>query len=100
VGVVRYTAAAEEDLHDIAAFTVERWGARQADRYIAGLEEFCDLISGYRDLGRECDEIAPGLRRMEHKSHVIFFYPVADGITVSRVLHKSRGLYEGEFGGL
>jgi toxin ParE1/3/4 len=88
---------AEDDLYEIAVFTIKQWSAQQADSYLAGLEEFCELISGFPGIGRECDEISPGLRRMEHKSHVVFFFPAADGITISRILHKSRDISDEEF---
>jgi plasmid stabilization system protein ParE len=34
---------------------------------------------------------------MEHESHVVFFYPAADGITVARIFHKSRDISDEEF---
>lgn len=97
MGVVRYSPRAEDDLDDIAIFTVEHWGVEQADRYVAGLEEFCELIADFPGIGRECDKIAPRLRRMEHQSHVLFFFPAEDGILVSRIFHKSRDISDEEF---
>jgi toxin ParE1/3/4 len=97
VGRVRYTPLAEDDLYEIASFTKKKWSVAQADRYIAGLEEFCALIADFPGIGRECREISPGLRRMEHESHVVFFYPAEDGITVARIFHKSRNISDEEF---
>jgi toxin ParE1/3/4 len=97
VGVVRYSPRAEDDLYEIAIFTIERWSVEQADRYVAGLEEFCELISDFPGIGRACDEIAPRLKRMEHESHIIFFFPAEDGILVSRLFHKSWDISDEEF---
>jgi toxin ParE1/3/4 len=97
MGLIRYSARAEDDLYEIAIFTMGQWGIAQADRYIAGLEEFCELIANFPGIGRECDEIAPRLRRMEHESHVIFFFPKDDGILVSRVFHQKRNISDEEF---
>ena len=97
MGVVRYSPLAEDDLYEIALFTIENWNAEQADLYVAGLEEFCELISGFPGIGRECDEISPGLRRIEHKSHIIFFYPAEGGILVTRIFHMSRDISDEEF---
>jgi len=50
-------------------------------------------------LGRSCDYIRPGLRRLEHDSHVVFYRQQLDGILISRILHrltplpKTRGVY-------
>ena len=79
--VVRYSPLAEADLLDVAKFTVEKWGVEQADRYVAGLEGFCELLAGFPKMGRECNQIYRGLRRMEHESHVIFFFPRTTGFS-------------------
>jgi hypothetical protein len=39
-------------------------------------------------LGRACDYIRPGLRRMEHGRHVVFYRQAAGGIPVSRILRQ------------
>jgi toxin ParE1/3/4 len=40
-------------------------------------------------LGRACDDVRPGLRRMESGRHVVFYREVAAGILISRILHQS-----------
>ena len=40
-------------------------------------------------IGRLCQWDPHGLRRMEHKSHVIFYEKTGDGIMIVRILHKS-----------
>ena len=39
-------------------------------------------------LGRTCDHIRPGLRRMERGQHVVLYRESAGGIRVSRILHQ------------
>src|ERR1039457_6286008 len=39
-------------------------------------------------LGRACDYIRLGLRRMEHGRHVVFYRQAAGGIPVSRILRQ------------
>jgi plasmid stabilization system protein ParE len=72
--VAHYTASllTEADIDDIAGFTVSRWGADQADRYIGGLESlFLRLAEG--DIkGRPCDEIRLGLLRAVTPGYVSF----------------------------
>jgi toxin ParE1/3/4 len=38
--------------------------------------------------GRSCDEVRPGLRRMESGQHVVFYRVAPGGILVSRILHQ------------
>ena len=39
-------------------------------------------------LGRACNDVRPGLRRMECGRHVVFYREGAGGILVSRILHQ------------
>ena len=73
---------------DIGAYTLKAWGEDQTIRYINGLETCCQQLADNPELGRRCDHIRPGLRRMEHARHVVFYRIKADGILVSRILHQ------------
>ena len=46
------------------------------------------MLAGNPMLGRACDHIRPGLRRMEYGGHVVFYREDARGILVSRILHQ------------
>jgi toxin ParE1/3/4 len=84
----RLSCRAEVDLMEIARYTLQRWGEDQTIRYLDGLEACCQQLAGNPELGRQCDDIRPGLRRMEHGRHVVFYRPEAGGILVSRILHQ------------
>ena len=83
----RISAAAEEDIDGIVAYTTGTWGWRQTDRYLAKLEDGFELLAGNSTLGRSCDSIHAGLRRFEIGKHVVFYLPEPGGILVVRVLH-------------
>ncbi len=85
----RLSLLAEDDLLEIGLYTQRRWGAGQANRYLDGLENCCQMLAANPDLGRGCDDVRVGLRRMEHASHVVFFRREQRGILVARILHKS-----------
>jgi toxin ParE1/3/4 len=46
------------------------------------------MLAGNPGLGRSCDHVRPGLRRMEHGKHVVFYREEAGGILVVRILHR------------
>ena len=89
----RLSLLAEDDLVEIGDYTQRRWGAGQANRYLDGLEHCCLMhcclmlgclmlgclmlgclmLAANPELGRVCDDVRVGLRRMEHASHVVFF---------------------------
>ena len=84
----RYTRRAEADLLAIGAYTLERWGEDQAFRYLEELEACCQTLAESPLAGRACDEISPGLHRMEVGRHVIFYRRRKRGILVVRILHE------------
>lgn len=83
----RLSQLAEIDLEEIGAFTIENWGKAQADRYLAEFEDWLTALAKRPNIGRRCESISPGLRRIEHASHVIFFRRDAQGILILRILH-------------
>jgi toxin ParE1/3/4 len=84
----RLSRRAESDLMEIARYTLERWGEDQAIRYIDDLEACCKQLASNPDLSRPCDDVRPGLCRMEHGRHVVFYRKGAGGILVLRILHE------------
>jgi len=88
VAKFRFSRRAEADLCDIGLHTLRSWGEAQTDRYLSKLEDCCQLLADNPALGRLCDEIRPGLRRMEQGKHVVFYREEPGGILISRILHQ------------
>ena len=63
-------------------------GEAQTERYIGQLEDCCQLLAGNPGLGRPCDEVRPGLRRMELAKHAVFYREEPGGILICRILHE------------
>jgi toxin ParE1/3/4 len=84
-----YSSGAEADLESIVEYTLRTWGEEQTSRYLSGIQDCCSRLAESPMLGRSCDEIRLGLRRMEQGRHVIFYRRIAGGIRVSRILHES-----------
>src|SRR5664279_1625479 len=84
----RLSRLAEADLLDIATYTLQTWGQDQAIRYVGDLESCCRKLADNPELGRTCDHVRPGLRRMEHARHILFYRIEAEGIVASRILHQ------------
>jgi toxin ParE1/3/4 len=88
VAAFRFSRRAEADLLVIGAYTLRSWGEDQTIRYLDDLEACCQVLSDNPALGRACDDVRPGLRRMECGRHVVFYREDAGGILVSRILHQ------------
>jgi toxin ParE1/3/4 len=88
VAAFRFSRRAEADLLSIGRYTLRTWGEAQAARYVGELEVCCQTLSDNPALGGLCDEIRPGLRRLEHGKHVVFYRQERAGILVSRIQHQ------------
>ncbi len=86
----KLTRKANSDLREILLYTTDTWGDEQADRYLGLLLEGFDLIAQKPGLGRACDLLYPGLRRLERGKHVIFYRQDRNGVVISRILHQRR----------
>ncbi len=85
----RFSRRAEADLVSIGKYTLRTWGKARTARYIGDLEVFCQTLADNPSLGRPCDDVRPGLRRMEHGKHVVFYRQDRTGNLISRILHQS-----------
>ncbi len=74
---------------DIADYTLDTWGVEQTLRYLDGLEACFNRIAETPKIGRRCDRIRPGYRRVEHVRHVIIYRADSSGIFISRILHQA-----------
>jgi toxin ParE1/3/4 len=99
MAAIQFSGAAKSDLVRIGAFTIEKWGAAQAERYLGGLEQCAKMLADNPALGRDCAWIRPGLRRFEKGRHVVFYRQTAGGIQISRILHRAMLPDEHEFDG-
>ena len=88
MAVARISRLAEADLTDIGRYTLRQWGEDQTVRYLTELETCCQTLADNPRLGRACDDILQGLRRFEQGRHVLFYREGAEGIFISRVLHR------------
>jgi toxin ParE1/3/4 len=79
---------AESDLAAIFDYTVDTWGEEQAVKYLAELTTCFELLTATPYLGRACDALSPGLRRIEQGKHVVFYRVAGGDILISRILHQ------------
>ena len=86
----RYSRQAEQELSAILAYTKERWGEPQSQRYLDQLAAVFTLLATHKQMGRTFSRNHPSWRRFEHASHIIVYSPIAGGIRVQRLVHKNQ----------
>jgi toxin ParE1/3/4 len=88
--VYQLSRDAAKDLHAIAIYTVDTFGAQQAQLYADGLEQCLITIADNPFIGRERGHIRPSLRSFKHESHVIYYLMRDSGLYIVRVLHNRQ----------
>ncbi|WP_243847722.1 type II toxin-antitoxin system RelE/ParE family toxin [Xanthomonas euroxanthea] len=81
------TRSALQDLKSIARHTQERWGIKQRNTYLKELDQAFRSVAKNPLIGRACDEVRAGYRKLPHGSHVIYYKSAPDHVLVVRVLH-------------
>jgi toxin ParE1/3/4 len=79
---------AQADIDDIWDYTVECWGERQAALYLKLIKATVDAVAKDPGVGRNCDDVRPGVRRYQVGAHVVFYRVFGTAIVVVRVLHQ------------
>ena len=85
----RLTVQAEDDLDGIGAYTLVRWGEDQAIRYLTKLDETFTALARTSSLGKDRDDLRPGLISCPCNRHMIFFRRGVQGdVEILRILHE------------
>ncbi|MFV0564344.1 MAG: type II toxin-antitoxin system RelE/ParE family toxin [Flavobacteriaceae bacterium] len=78
---------ADKDLSDIANYTIETFGLKQAHIYKNGLIETFLFLASNPKRGRDFFlNNGFSVKRFKYKSHVIFFQKTIKGILILRIL--------------
>lgn len=84
------SAEADRDVDAIWDYTVDRWSADHAERYLSGLNLVLQLLAEQPQLARERPEIGPGARIHPYRKHLILFVETAAALHVIRVIHAQE----------
>jgi len=82
-----FTSQAVEDLREIGRYTRKIWGLAQARHYREELELSLKKLSFTPLIGHAREEIAENVRSFPVGSHIAYYLPRKNGITVLRLLH-------------
>lgn len=79
--------AAQDDIGHIYRYGLVNWGKKQAEAYMAHLEDVIWLMTEQSEIGTKRDELAKGLYGFPVKQHVVFYRIKADQLQIARILH-------------
>ena len=84
---LKRSSEAEADLDEILTYGIMRFGEQVGTDYFFSFDEAFDLLTRFPEAGRPADEVAPGLRRLLHRQHRIFYFYADDVVRIARILH-------------
>jgi len=77
---------ADEDLGNIATYSIQRFGINQARLYRDGLFKTFEMISDFPLIGTDQSQIKINVRRQVYESHAIYYRVDDNGIFILRIL--------------
>ncbi|MBF6284489.1 type II toxin-antitoxin system RelE/ParE family toxin (plasmid) [Nocardia farcinica] len=81
--------AARADLEEIWDYTLDQWGPDQAEDYVSELRHAIERVADRPGIGRACEELRPGYRRLPTGSHTLYYRITEDGVVaIVRILHQ------------
>jgi toxin ParE1/3/4 len=88
----RLTSEAASDIKGILDYTLDRWGAEQAEKYVLQVEQCLnDLVSGRRS-GKPFGDALPEIQILRCEHHYIFYASQDDQLAVLAILHEAMDL--------
>ncbi len=82
---------AENDLAEIWLYIAQD-NPDNADKLIDEIEETSRKLARFTNMGRNRDELHPGLRSFPVGKYIVFYLPISDGLEIVRVLHGMRDI--------
>ncbi len=95
---IAYTLDAQQDLDDLWESRFVR-GQTVADAVLDEMLERIQDLAEFPEMGRQRDELRPGLRSIRQTSHVIFYVVKGKTLVVLRVAHARRDISSADFEG-
>jgi toxin ParE1/3/4 len=82
----RLSKRAEKDLENIAIYSIQNFGIKQARLYRNGLFKTFDMICEFPMIGSDQNHIKKNVRRQVYESHSIYYRIDANAIFILRIL--------------
>lgn len=88
----RLRRAARDDLELIWDYTVEEWGADQAEAYLLSIMNCFEELSKNPEMGRKREDLRAMTRSFPKEQHVIFYEVIDADIEILAVVHQSADI--------
>jgi toxin ParE1/3/4 len=80
------------DLEEIWLYTSKIWSKQQANKYYEEIFKVINEICNNSGIGESIDFVKKGHRRINVKSHIIFYKIASEIIYIDRILHHNMDI--------
>jgi toxin ParE1/3/4 len=87
---LRLSKTAQNDIEKVDYYSFEKWGAKTAGAYMAGLETRLNALLETPLLGIDRSDLRQGYRALISGSHVIYYRVEDQFIYILTILHHSQ----------
>jgi toxin ParE1/3/4 len=87
---IHVSKEAEEDLDEIFVYWARRAGLEVADRLVDAIQGRFALLGEFSQVGRKCDEIAPGVLSFPAGKYLIYYRKARGIVQILHVFHGAR----------
>lgn len=87
--MVKISNLAGQDIDSIIDYTIENFGTDAMINHHESLEKCFNTIDNSPKIGLKSDDIIKNYYRFNHRSHVVFYQILPEGVLIVRVLHNS-----------
>ena len=93
----RLTPAAKSDLLEIWNYTIEKWGEKQAEKYLLDIEKKLEQLAANPELGKQRPEINLSYYSFPVKKHIIFYLQSGNHVDIIGILHEKMDINKNLF---
>jgi toxin ParE1/3/4 len=86
-----FSEEALQDLDQLCEY-IAQTDQRAASKIFDAIRKRARLLAQFPNMGKSYDEIARGLRGAPVNDYIIFYYPRADGIDITRIISGHRDI--------
>lgn len=90
----RLTEPAIRDIEQIADYIAKQAGLAQSELFLSKLDAKFAKIAQFPNLGRQRNEILPGIRSLSIDNYLILYMPIGQDVEIFRVISGYRDLSE------
>ncbi len=88
----RLTQPAIQDIEEIADYIATRSGLNRSEKFLEKLNAKFLQLTQFPNLGRQRDEIFPGIRSLSMETYLILYLPIGQDIEIFRVVSGYQDL--------